>query len=171
MPHSSVSLVIGFGVRVRVSLVWLVSATSLHNNMVGVCCHLVNECLYGQKIAKFSTWFQSIWTEIRCWISLFSVSIHIDGKYHQRKMRSCDVATHQLSVVSWNALFAHTMCLHRHFCGGNTTVRIILSPVNICNTSVPMCLDTSAPVRMSYGQFGTGPDVSCARTVSGPKCM
>jgi len=30
---------------------------------------------------------------------------------------------------------------------GNTTVQIIPSPVNICDTSMPMCLDTSAPVR------------------------
>jgi len=34
-----------------------------------------------------------------------------------------------------------------------------------------MCLDTSAPVPMSYGQFGTGAEVSPVQTVSGPSLV
>jgi len=33
-----------------------------------------------------------------------------------------------------------------NFYDGNATVSVLLSPVNICNTSVPMCLETSAPL-------------------------
>jgi len=28
---------------------------------------------YGRKIAEFNAWFPSLWTEIKSWISLFSV--------------------------------------------------------------------------------------------------
>jgi len=62
------------------------------------------------------------------------------------------------------------MSISRTFYHANTTVQITLTPVNIRNTSVLMCLDTLAPVPMSYGQFGTGAEVLLVRTVSGPKC-
>jgi len=76
VPRSSVSLVLGFRVRVRVgvSLVWLVSATSLYNNVLPS-----GELLFVRtKNREIHAWFRSIRMEIKCWISLFSV--RMDGK-------------------------------------------------------------------------------------------
>ena len=42
MPHSSVTLLLGFSAMLSVSLVSRVTARSLHDNMIGVNRHLVS---------------------------------------------------------------------------------------------------------------------------------
>jgi len=56
VPHSSVSLLLGFGAMFSVSLVSRVTARSLHDNMLGVDRHLVS----GHEIGRLQHGLQLI---------------------------------------------------------------------------------------------------------------